>query len=343
MPDNLNDPQIPCPRCKAPVPAGNKFCEVCGATMPPQRICPKCGTPAASAALKFCEQCGAPLNQATAAPLATPVPPPPPIPPSKPSVSGGPALTTDPEPIGQKADPKKPSWYIPPAGKTAAPLSPSSVSSLSAAEKPVIADTPKPVPPAKPAAPGKGIAGNKKIIIGAVVGLVLLIVIALAVLPALNIIPAVPLGPSTSVPAVSPSMASASSPPLTTPQTAAPPASAASSLGSGSGAASMVPGPTQSMPEATNVLITADKDVITGDITVQIAGGPGRSVIKEVRGTVYSSDGQTHTGTIDPALRSEDVVIPGSKGTDRVVVTVLLFSGEQYVVMDQLMEFRARR
>ena len=97
------------------------------------------------------------------------------------------------------------------------------------------------------------------------------------------------------------------------------------------------------MPEATNVLITADKDVITGDITVQIAGGPGRSVIKEVRGTVYSSDGQTHTGTIDPALRSEDVVIPGSKGTDRVVVTVLLFSGEQYVVMDQLMEFRARR
>ena len=40
--------------------------------------------------------------------------------------------------------------------------------------------------------------------------------------------------------------------------------------------------------------------------------------------------------------RSEEVVIPGSKGTDRVVVTVVLFSGEQYVVMDKLMTFRAR-
>ena len=63
----------------------------------------------------------------------------------------------------------------------------------------------------------------------------------------------------------------------------------------------MVPGPTQSMPEATNVLITADKDVITGAITVQIAGGHGRAVIKEVRGTVNTQDGQTDTGTIDPA------------------------------------------
>ena len=104
----------------------------------------------------------------------------------------------------------------------------------------------------------------------------------------------------------------------------------------------MVPGPTQSMPEATNVLITADKDVITGAVTVQIAGGPGRLVIKEVRGTVYRGDGQTSTGTINPALRSEEVVIPGSRGTDRVVVTVLLFSGDQYVVMDKLMAYRAR-
>lgn len=204
-----------------------------------------------------------------------------------------------------------------------------------------MADPLKPVTLAKSPAPGTGIAGNKKIIIGAVVGIVLLIVIALVALPALNSNTAAP-GSSTSGPAAATSTPSAFSPFVTTAQPAGYPTSAASSSRAGS-RSSMVPGPTQRMPDATNVLITADKDVITGAVTVQIAGGPGRSVIKEVRGTVYRGDGETSTGTINPALRSEEVVIPGSKGTDRVVVTVLLFSGEQYVVMDQLMAFRVRR
>jgi hypothetical protein len=188
----------------------------------------------------------------------------------------------------------------------------------------------------KPSAPGT--AGKKKLIIGAVAGIVLLIIIALVGLPALNTSPATQ-GPSAFVPAPTPFPVAALSPPVTTPPSAgsvtmAPPVT-------GSGAVSMVPGPTQRMPEATNVLITADKDTITGAVSVQITGGPGRSVIKEVRGIVYRSDGQTSTGTINPALRSQEVVIPGSKGTDRVEVTVLLFSGEQYVVMDKLMTFRA--
>jgi hypothetical protein len=171
-----------------------------------------------------------------------------------------------------------------------------------------------------------------------VAGIVILIVIALLVIPALNVSPAAA-GTSAVSPGVTPSPpAAAFNPFLITPQ----PTVSMAAASSGSGAVSMVPEPTQIMPEATNVIVTADKDVITGAISVQIAGGPGRTVIKEVHGTVYRGDGQTSTGTINPALRTEEVIIPGSKGTDRVVVTVLLFSGEQYVVIDKLMTFRAR-
>lgn len=291
MPDNPNDPKIPCPLCKAPVPEGNKFCEVCGATMPVQRACPKCGAPAASAILKFCEECGAPFNQVKEPPQATRVLVPLLIQPSDSSVSAEPAPVVE----------------------------------------------PKPISPVKPSTPGTGVSGKKKSIIGAVAGIVLLIVIALVALPALNLFPATP-GLSASVPA-----------PIPSPVVISPSATMTSPVASltmvpsatGTGADTLIPGPTQRMPEATNVLITADKDTITGAVSVQITGGPGRSVIKEVSGTVYRSDGQTSTGTINPALRSQEVVIPGSKGTDRVVVTVLLFSGEQYVVMDKLMTFRA--
>jgi hypothetical protein len=104
----------------------------------------------------------------------------------------------------------------------------------------------------------------------------------------------------------------------------------------------MVPGPTQNMPASTNVIIQADKDTISGDVSVQIAGGPGRAVIKEVRATLYRSDGQTMKGTINPATRSEEVVIPGTKGTDRIQVTVVLFSGESYTVIDKLLVYRDR-
>lgn len=222
---------------------------------------------------------------------------------------------------------------------TRVPAPPSSSgSSASLDRKPAAVAEPNPVSPLQHSPPGTGMAGKKKLIIGAVIGIVLLIVIALVVLPVLNIIPVTP-GPSASapVPTLSPTIISPSATTPTPPEASLTTAPSAT----GNGADFLIPGPTQRMPEATNVMITADKDTITGAVSVQITGGPGRSVIKEVRGTVYRSDGQTSTGTINPALRSQEVVIAGSKGTDRVVVTVLLFSGEQYVVMDKLMTFRS--
>jgi membrane protease subunit (stomatin/prohibitin family) len=62
-------PSMPCPKCGAMVPAGNRFCPSCGNPMggpapaaqgPP---CPKCGQPT-TVGVKFCPNCGASLAPA---------------------------------------------------------------------------------------------------------------------------------------------------------------------------------------------------------------------------------------------------------------------------------------
>ncbi|MCI4352805.1 MAG: SPFH domain-containing protein [Thermoplasmata archaeon] len=54
---------VPCPKCGALVPPGNRFCPSCGNSMAPAAAgstpCPKCNTPIPSGS-KFCPNCGAP-------------------------------------------------------------------------------------------------------------------------------------------------------------------------------------------------------------------------------------------------------------------------------------------
>lgn len=58
--------QVACPDCKAPNPAGGKFCASCGKPMaPPQAACPECKAPNPAGA-KFCMACGKPMAAAPA-------------------------------------------------------------------------------------------------------------------------------------------------------------------------------------------------------------------------------------------------------------------------------------
>lgn len=63
---NAPMPQMTCPRCNLPNPAGTRFCSGCGNALaqqpapPPLMPCPKCGL-AAPRGTKFCSGCGQPL------------------------------------------------------------------------------------------------------------------------------------------------------------------------------------------------------------------------------------------------------------------------------------------
>ncbi|MDR1084171.1 MAG: SPFH domain-containing protein [Deltaproteobacteria bacterium] len=58
-------PAVSCPKCRAQVPQGQKFCQECGAAManPVQKVikCDKCGA-VISPKAKFCPECGDPYN-----------------------------------------------------------------------------------------------------------------------------------------------------------------------------------------------------------------------------------------------------------------------------------------
>ncbi|MEQ8168032.1 MAG: SPFH domain-containing protein [Candidatus Eremiobacterota bacterium] len=53
---------VPCPQCKAPLPAGAKFCAGCGAKIPEAGVCSNCKAPLPAGA-RFCASCGNKVEQ----------------------------------------------------------------------------------------------------------------------------------------------------------------------------------------------------------------------------------------------------------------------------------------
>jgi hypothetical protein len=106
--------------------------------------------------------------------------------------------------------------------------------------------------------------------------------------------------------------------------------------------ASLVPGPTDRLPNDIAVTFQVDKDAINGKITVMLTGGQGRTVIRDCLVTVTHPDGTMVTGVISPNKKVNEITLEGTKGTDRVEVLVTYYSGDQYKVIDQLMQFNKR-
>ncbi len=315
-----------CRKCGSPVSPGMKFCESCGAKIEDLPACRQCGAPL-DPNVKFCESCGTPVSaaaepaqpaQADAAPVIVPASPVPEAPPVQ--------ETTPPaEPVGITNAPA-------PAEKPVSPEPP-----VKTEEKPVPAPAPvKGSPEAKKqkvpevTAQKNPIPQRTMIIAG---------VIVLAILAAAVYFVGLPMftgnsGSGTSSPAVIPgSPAPAQNPPMVQPSAV---------TISPSGQVSFVTEPTQVPPANLLVTFQAERDPITGIVTVTYTGG-ARYAVRDVFIRLTRSDGQVDTRSITLAGIGPVATFQGTKtGDDRIEVTAYYFNGEQYRIIDRILEYKKR-
>lgn len=109
-------------------------------------------------------------------------------------------------------------------------------------------------------------------------------------------------------------------------------------------ACSLVPGPTQVLPDYESVSITVDRNTISEDptITTRFNGGQGLGMVQTMTVSLIRSDCTTDVQTrADPGIGTS-VTQMGTTGTDRVRVDLVMTSGMSYTVIDGLYPFPAK-
>lgn len=102
---------------------------------------------------------------------------------------------------------------------------------------------------------------------------------------------------------------------------------------------SLNPTPTDKMPSGHEVGAKAFKDPINAMLNIEFTGGAGLYMVDSVSTTVYLSDGKIVTESIEPRMGA-DVEIQGTKGEDRVTVTVNMVDGQSYKIFDEIITYR---
>jgi hypothetical protein len=102
------------------------------------------------------------------------------------------------------------------------------------------------------------------------------------------------------------------------------------------------PGPTVTMPSGQSVTVQVnEKDPINAKITVIFAGGEGQMATKDIRVRVTRADGEVIIEHL-PAEKGAELIIDGTKDTDRIEVYATLNTGVTYKIIDQLVPYRTR-
>ncbi len=332
IPPPDNSRQI-CPKCKSPIVRGTKFCESCGARIDAFLACTHCGTLNVNGT-NFCESCGLPLlevpqEKQPAVPVAVFAPPPPlpaeyipPMAEVQKNVTG--FLPSESAPMessilqSREEVPKKADE------KTTPELQPAPV--------PVRGDIQDRTKPREysPSSPVPGPTKPLPIMTLAIIGIVILIVLALGayvvVLPMLS-------GTGTA----QKSGDGTPSSPLT-----------ATSLPSGSVqgtfpvTGTLTPGQTQVPPVNLAVTFQAERDAISGIVTVTFSGGEGQNGVKDVLFRLTRSDGQVLQKSFTLTQIGKSESLQGTKMTDRVEVIATYYNGNQYKILDQTFEYKKR-
>jgi hypothetical protein len=212
------------------------------------------------------------------------------------------------------------------ASVSPAPTAPPPEVSL-APEPELPSQTPEPEPVAEPVLPG---LDRKKALIGA--GLAVLVVVALfLVLPAINI--------SLMLPPGLPGGATGTAPNITRPNVTG---MDYRGMDAPVNTVVLTAGPTDALPEGTQLFVQADKDSLNAEVSVQFTGGPGQGLVKENRVILTRSDGTVTEGKLDFDQRLSEVTLQGTRGTDRLQVIITMYSNTTYTIVDKLMPYRVR-
>jgi hypothetical protein len=204
-------------------------------------------------------------------------------------------------------------------------------------ETPIPAPAPvKPAPPvqkkpeAKPGPALAGVSGNKSLIIAGVVAVIIIAIIGLfVVLPMLS-------GPSVGQGTVTI--------PSTGSETSKFGTSSATQNGQLTASATLTTQPTKVPPVNLLVTFQADRDPITGLVTVTFTGGQ-LSAVRDVSIQLTRADGQVFTKTFRPAQVGSTETLQGSvnsQGDDRIEVIANYYNGDTYRIVDRIFEFKKR-
>ncbi|MEI7433038.1 MAG: hypothetical protein WCJ93_02165 [Methanomicrobiales archaeon] len=116
-----------------------------------------------------------------------------------------------------------------------------------------------------------------------------------------------------------------------------------SSPGQGqSPAATSTPGPVVTLPVTTAVEVQVmQKDSVYQTVDVVFGGGNGQVMVSSCNVVMTRSDGTSETRQLQPE-KGATVTLQGTKGTDRVEVSVTMKDGKTYKIIDQQVPYRTR-
>ncbi len=94
-------------------------------------------------------------------------------------------------------------------------------------------------------------------------------------------------------------------------------------------------------PPQKMVEVQIEKDPIDQFITITFAGGEGQHLVHRIWAEVKRSDGIRSEADLKPDKLAY-ITIPGTRGSDTVVVKVLYSDGTQYIIADEDIKIKER-
>ncbi|MBN1167553.1 MAG: hypothetical protein JXA44_10555, partial [Methanospirillaceae archaeon] len=94
-------------------------------------------------------------------------------------------------------------------------------------------------------------------------------------------------------------------------------------------------------PPDKRIDVQIEKNPIDQSITITFMGGQEQHLVKEVRVFVTRSDGTTSEIGLKPNKLAE-VSVPGTRGTDRVVVRAIFYDGTLYTIAEEDVKTKER-